>query len=48
MLLKLVKKNYFVLIFTLLLPLNLNAETDVVVGGGAISMPIGATDYSLI
>lgn len=33
MLLKLVKKNYFVLIFTLLLPLNLNAETDVVVGG---------------
>lgn len=47
MLLKLVKKNYFVLIFTLLLPLNLNAETDTV-GGGAISMPIGATDYSLI
>lgn len=34
MLLKLVKKNYFVLIFTLLLPLNLNAETDVVWGGG--------------
>lgn len=47
MLLKLVKKNYFVLIFTLLLPLNLNAETDVV-GGGATSMLIGATDYSLI
>lgn len=37
MLLKLVKKNYFVLIFTLLLPLNLTAETDTVcvcVGGG--------------
>lgn len=33
MLLKLVKKNYFVLIFTLLLPLNLNAETDTVGGG---------------
>lgn len=32
MLLKLVKKNYFVLIFTLLLPLNLNAETDTVGG----------------
>lgn len=48
MLLKLVKKNYFLLIFTLLLPLNLNAETDVVVGGGATSMLIGATDYSLI
>lgn len=47
MLLKLVKKNYFVLIFTLLLPLNLNAETDVVVGG-ATFMLIGATDYSLI
>lgn len=48
MLLKLVKKNYFVLIFTLLLPLNLNAETDTVVGGGATFMLIGATDYSLI
>lgn len=47
MLLKLVKKNYFVLIFTLLLPLNLNAETDVV-GGGATFMLIGPTDYSLI
>lgn len=48
MLLKLVKKNYFVLIFILLLPLNLNAETDTVVGGGAISMPIGTTDSLLI
>lgn len=48
MLLKLVKKNYFVLIFTLLLPLNLNAETDTVGGGGATFMLIGATDYSLI
>lgn len=47
MLLKLVKKNYFVLIF-LLLPLNLNAETDTVGGGGATFMLIGATDYSLI
>lgn len=47
MLLKLVKKNYFVLIFILLLPLNLNAETDTV-GGGAISMPIGTTDSLLI
>lgn len=46
MLLKLVKKNYFVLLFTLLLPINLYAKTEV--GGGAISMPIGATDYSLI
>lgn len=48
MLLKLVKKNYFVLIFTLLLPLNLNAETDTVGGGEATFMLIGATDYSLI
>lgn len=46
MLLKLVKKNYFVLLFTLLLPLNLNAKTEV--GGGAISVPIGTTDSSLI
>lgn len=47
MLLKLVKKNYFVLIFTLLLPLNLNAETDTG-GGKATFLLIGATDYSLI
>lgn len=46
MLLKLVKKNYFVLLFTLLLPLNLFAKTEV--GGGATFMLIGATDYSLI